>query len=99
MQAIRLRNVIHEDEVCRLFPDTFDGKYSTRYFSLEVSCIPSWDVFSKLFTQKFGDGKTLEELVIELSSMKTKGKERVKHYNHRFSYLNNRISNTVLSVE
>ena len=74
MQAIRLRNVIHEDVVCRLFPYTFEGKAYTWYFSLEASSIPSWDVFSELFTQKFGDGKTPEELVIELSSMKTKGK-------------------------
>ena len=93
MQAIRLRNVIHEDVVCILFPYTFEGKASTWYFSLEASSIPSWDVFSELFTQKFGDDKTPEELVIELSSMKTKGKERVKDYNHRFSYLKNRIPN------
>ena len=76
MQAITLRNVIHEDMVCRLFPYTFEGKDYTWYFSLETISIPSWDVFSELFTQKFGDQKTLEELVIELSSMKTKGKER-----------------------
>ena len=29
MQAIRLRNVIHEDVVCRLFSYTFEGKAST----------------------------------------------------------------------
>ena len=64
MKAIRLRNVIHEDMVCRLFPYTFEGKASTWYFALEASSIPSWDVFSELFTQKFGDDKTLEDLVI-----------------------------------
>ena len=31
--------------------------------------------------------------------MKTKGKERVKYYNHRFSYLKNRIPSTLLPVE
>ena len=99
MQAIRIINIIHEDMVCRLFPYTFEGKDSTRYFSLEASSIPSWDVFSKLFTQKFGDDKTLEELVIELYSMKTKGKEIFKDYNHWFSYLKNRILNIVLHIE
>ena len=84
MQAIRLRNTIHEDVVCKLFPYTFEGKAYTWYFALEDSSIPSWDVFSELFTQIFGDDKTPNELVIELSSMKTKGKERVKDYNHRF---------------
>ena len=99
MQAIRLRNIIHEDVVCRLFPYTFEGKASTWYFALEASSILSWDVFSELFTQNFGDDKTPEKLDIELSSMKTKGNERVKDYNHRFSYLKNRIPNTVLPVE
>ena len=72
MQVIRLRKVIHEDMFCILFPYMFKGKASTWYFSLEASSIPSWDVFSKLFTQKFGDDKTPEEIVIDISSMKTK---------------------------
>ena len=99
MKYIKLRNVIHEDVVCKMFPYMFEGKSSTWYFSLEASSIPSWDVFSELFTQNFGDDKTPEELVIELSSMKTKGKERVKDYNHWFSYLKNRIPNTILTIE
>ena len=99
MQTSILINVIHEDVVCILFPYTFEGKYSTWYFSLEANSIPSWDVFSELFTQKFGDDKTPEDLAIELSSMKTKGKERVKDYNQMFSYLKNRILATVLPVE
>ena len=74
MQAVILRNVIHEDMVCKLFPYRFEGKASTWYFSLESSSIPSWDVFFELFTQNFGDEKNPEELVIDLSSMKTKGK-------------------------
>ena len=41
MQAIRIRNVIHEDVVCRLFPYTLEGKDYTLYFSLEASSIPS----------------------------------------------------------
>ena len=31
--------------------------------------------------------------------MKIKGKERVKYYNHRFSYLKNRIPSIVLPIE
>ena len=81
MQAIRLKNSIREDVVCKLFPYTFEGKDSTWYFSVEASSIPSWDVFSKLFTQNFGDEKTPEDLVIDISSMKTKGKKRIKDYN------------------
>ena len=99
MQAIILRNVIHEDMVCRLFPYTFEGKASTWYFALEYSSIPSWDVFSELFTQKFRDDKNPEDLVIGISSMKTKGKERVKYYNQHFSYLKNRIPTTILPIE
>ena len=99
MQTIRLRNVIHEDMVCRLFPYTFEGKTSTWYFTLEASSIPLWDVFSELFTQKFGDDKTPEELFIENSSMKTKGKEKVQDYSQIFLYSKNRIPTTVLPVE
>ena len=41
MQATRLRKIIHEDVVCRLFPYTFEGKDSTWYSSLEAISIPS----------------------------------------------------------
>ena len=61
MQAIKLRNVIHEYVICRLFPNTFEGKAYTWYFSLEANSIPSWDIFLELFTQKFGDDKTPED--------------------------------------
>ena len=90
--------MIYEDVVCRLFPYTFEGKYSTWYFALDSGSIPSWDVFTELFTQKFGDDKTPEDLVIEISSMKTKGKERVKDFNQRFSYLKNLITTNVLPI-
>ena len=48
MQAIRLRNVIHEDVVCILFPYSFEGKASTWYFSLKDSSINSWQQFEAL---------------------------------------------------
>ena len=99
MQVIRLRNVIHEDVVCRLLPYTFEVISSTWYFSLEDVSIPLWDEFIAFFTQNFGDKKTLGDLVIELSCMKTKGKERVKDYNQRFSYLQKIIPATILPVE
>jgi hypothetical protein len=35
MLDIRLRNVEHEDVVCRLFPYTFEGNASTWYFALQ----------------------------------------------------------------
>ena len=35
MQSIWLRNVVHEDVVCRLFPYYFEGHASTSYFYLE----------------------------------------------------------------
>ena len=54
MLSTRLRKIIHEDVFCRLFPYMFEGKASTWYFSSEAISIPSWDVFSELFTQNFG---------------------------------------------
>ena len=50
-QAIRLRNVIHEDVVCRLFPYSFEGQASTWYFYLEVASINSWKQFEALFPE------------------------------------------------
>ena len=66
MQDIRLRNIIHEDVVCRLFPYAFEGKASTWYFALESTSINSWKQFETLFLQKFRDDSTPEDLVIEL---------------------------------
>ena len=94
-----MRNVIHEDIVCRLFPYTFEWKYSTWYFALESASINSWKQFKTLFLQKFGDDSTPEDFVIELSYFRIKPKEGVKDYNHRFSCLKNRIPTTLLPAE
>ena len=99
MQAIRLINVVHEDIVCRLFHYSFEGHDSTWYFSLESRSINSWDEFENMFLQNFGDENTPEEMVMDLSSLRIKGKERVKDFNQRFSYLKNRIPSNVLPRE
>ena len=49
MQAIILRNVIHEDVVCIFFPSSFEGKASTWYFSLKDASINSWQQFEAPF--------------------------------------------------
>ena len=82
-----------------VIPYAFKGQLITCYFSLESISINSWKQFETLFLQKFGDDSTPEYLVIELSSFMIKSKEGVKYYNQRFSYLKNRIPNTVLPVE
>jgi ribonuclease HI len=91
MLAIRLRNVEHEDVVCRLFPYTFEGNASTWYFSQQPHTIVSWEKFESCFLEKFGDGKPLEVLVMDLSSLKMNSKEKVKDFNQRFLTLKNRI--------
>ena len=70
MLAIRPRSVEHEDVVCRLFPYTFDGNSSTWYFAQQTQTIVSWDKFETCFLEKFGDDKSLEVLVMELSILK-----------------------------
>jgi hypothetical protein len=84
MLAIRLWSVEHEDVVCRLFPYTFEGNASTWYFSQQPQTIVSWDKFETCFLEKFGDDKSLEVLVMELSSLKMNPKEKVKDFNQRF---------------
>jgi len=63
---VRLLNVRHEDVICRLFPYTFTGKASAWYFSLPQGSITSWNMFEEIFLKKYGDDKTLADLVMEL---------------------------------
>jgi hypothetical protein len=91
MLAIRLRSVENEDVVCRLFPYTFEGNASTWYFSQQPQTIVSWDKFETCFLEKFGDDKSPEVLVMELSSLKMNPKEKVKYFNQRFLTLKNLI--------
>jgi hypothetical protein len=91
MLAIRLRNVEHEDVVCRLFPYTFEGNASTWYFAQQPHTIVSWEKFESIFLEKFGDGKPPEFLVMDLSNLKMNAKEKVKDFNQRFLTLKNRI--------
>jgi hypothetical protein len=91
MLAIRLWSVEHEDVVCRLFPYTFEGNASTWYFSQQPQTIVSWDKFETCFLEKFGDDKSPEVLVMELSSLKMNPKEKVKDFNQIFLTLKNKI--------
>jgi hypothetical protein len=99
MLDIRLRNVEHEDVVCRLFPSTFEGNASTWYFSQQPRTIASWEKFESIFLEKFGDGKPLEVLVMDLSNLKMNAKEKVKDFNQRFLTLKNRIPTDSMPVE
>ena len=45
MLRMRLRNVEHEYIVCKVFPDTFERKDYTSYFTQPTSSITSWDQF------------------------------------------------------
>ena len=89
MLAIRLRSVEHEDVVCRIFPYTFEGNASRWYFSQQPHTIVSWDRFETCFLEKFGDNKSHEVLVMELSILKMNPKEKVKYFNQRFLTLKN----------
>ena len=91
MLAIRLLNVEHEDIVCKLFPFTFEGKYSTWYLSLTPRSIHNWEYFQATFLGKFGDEKTPSKLVLELSKIKMHPKEKVKDFNQRFLTLINKV--------
>jgi hypothetical protein len=91
MLAIRFRSVENEDIVYRLFPYTFEGNASTWYFSQQPHTIMSWEKFESSFLEKFGDNKSLEVLVMELSSLRMNPKEKIKYFNQRFLTLKNRI--------
>jgi hypothetical protein len=99
MLVVRLRNVEHEDVVCRIFPYTFEGNASTWYFTQQPQTIVSWDRFETIFLEKFGDDKSPEVLVMELSSMKMNQKEKVKDFNQRFLTLKNKIPTESMPAE
>jgi hypothetical protein len=99
MLAIRLWSVEHEDVVCRLFPYTFEGNASTWYFSQQPQTIVSWDKFETCFLEKFGDDKSPEVLIMELSSLKMNPKEKVKDFNQIFLTLKNKIPTDSMPVE
>jgi hypothetical protein len=89
MLAIRLRSVEHEDIVYRFFPYTFEGNASTWYFAQQPHTIVSWEKFESCFLEKFGDDKSPEVLVMELSSLKMNPKEKIKDFNQSFLTLKN----------
>jgi hypothetical protein len=91
MLAIRLMSVEHKDVVCRLFPYNFEGNASTCYFSQQPQTIVSWEKFETCFLEKFGDGKSLEVLIMELSNLNMNPKEKVKDFNQIFLTLKNKI--------
>ena len=81
MLAIRLHNVEHKDIVCRFFPYTFEGNASTWYFAQQRHTIVSWEKFESCFLDNFGDDKSPEVLVMEISSLRMKPKEKIKDFN------------------
>jgi hypothetical protein len=85
MLAIRLLSIEHKDVVCRIFLYTFKGNASTWYFAKQPHTIVSWDKFESCFLEKFGDDKSPEFLVMELSSLKMNPKEKIKDLIKGFS--------------
>lgn len=79
--AMHMLGVADEDIVCRLFPFTLIGATSTWYFSLRIGSTTSWATFQQAFLDKYGDDKTLVALVLELSLLNMKTKEKVKDFN------------------
>ena len=82
-------DVQHEDVVCRLFPYTFVGQFSTWFFSLAAGSIASWQQFVISFLSQFGDDRTSGVLVLELSRMRFDKKDKVKDFNQIFINLLN----------
>ena len=98
MLVIQLMNVQNEDEVCRLFPYTFEGKTSIWHFNLPQKSINNWGDFEDIFLKKFGEDKTLATLVLELSKIKIHPKEKIKDFNQIFLTLMNKIPNDSIPI-
>ena len=59
----------------------------------------SWDQFATPFLKIFGNEKSLEVLVIELSNMNMDNKERIKYFNQRFLILRDKIPTALRLAE
>jgi hypothetical protein len=82
---IRLMNIQHEDEFCRLFPYTFENSSSMWYFNLPVRSITSWTKFQKYFLDKFIEETTTGALMTELFVATMSLKDKVKYFNKIFA--------------
>ena len=91
MISLRLMDVQHEYVVCRLFPYTFVAQTSTWFFSLATRSIASWKQFETSFLSQFGDDRTSQVLVLEISRIRFEKKGKVKYFNQIFINLLNRI--------
>jgi hypothetical protein len=56
-------------------------------------------MFETIFLEKFGDDKSLEVIVMELSNMKMNPKEEVKDFNQSFLRLKNKIPRDPILAE
>ena len=90
----------HKDVVCRLFPHTLKGKAASWYFVLWANSITNWNMFERLFKNKFGCQRTTATLMKELLALKMEKKEKVLDFNHRFAqHLNNFSAGIMLAEE
>ena len=69
-----LQETKHEYVVCRLFPHTLKGKTTPWYFSLPTNSITNWNIFERLFRNKYGIQKTHATLMKGLIALKKEKK-------------------------
>ena len=73
--ALEILGVQNEDVVWRIFPHTFEDKYSTWFFSLQANSITDWDTFERVLKRKFGNKRMIATLTKELISLRMDKKE------------------------
>lgn len=94
MLSVNLNGVTQEDAVVKLFPYTLQEAAGSWYFSLPAGSITSWNIFQEQFLTKFGDDRSIETLINDLSNLKSESKESIKDFNSRFNKLLNKIPAT-----
>jgi len=91
MLSINLNGVTNEDAVVRIFPYTLQGTAGSWYFSLPSGSITCWDIFQEQFLTKFGDDRSTETLLNDLSNLRAETREPIKDFNLRFKFFFNKI--------
>ena len=91
MLFVNLNGVTNEDVVVQLFPYTMQGTAGSWYFSLPSRSITSLDILQNQFLTKFGDERSTETLINDLSNLKAEAREPIKDFNLVFNKILNKI--------
>jgi len=71
--------------VCRLFVQSLDGEARKWFKSLPNAFIATWEKLKNSFTQKWGEKRNHEYVLIEFNAIRKNPKEDISEFIKRFN--------------